>query len=512
MGISSDGRRQVMGLARFFDRSVTAIGNHFTVGKESLEGILADRPIDLLLDSQCSSDPNAQTTCLLLTNILSRLYPTLSLRGDDSACAAAAEVARKINPNIEIVSDEDGAFTHLAVGRQAACPAGVLSCSSSGWVASVSHDGSVPIAGPVNPYAAAFAAGVAAAYVFRKVFAEQLQDSEEAGSFTVSLLDFTRTGGSALSLPEVDLGQIAFVGLGAVANSALWTLGRHTDIGGKAWLVDHEELDLSNLQRYALALDEDEGACKAGIAARALEGTNIECVLAQKKLADFADEFGGTFPVPTVCVSVDNSEGRYVSQALLPRLAVNGYTGAGDLGASWHGRPEAGQACLACLYQGTKGKDLLSLVVDALGLTHKEALALWTPGKTLGDGELRKVEAYRGLSAGDLNAWRGKSLGEVYRDVACGGLGMPCGGSQDEVVPLAHQSVLAGVLMVSELVKRLTPELAGRSQTEQIVSIPNIVRALPPPGKWLSPARAKRGCICSDQDYLAVYRQKWGAC
>jgi hypothetical protein len=113
-----------------------------------------------------------------------------------------------------------------------------------------------------------------------------------------------------------------------------------------------------------------------------------------------------------------------------------------------------------------------------------------------------------GVSREVLGRWRGKSLGELYTDVVCGAvpISLPIS-HRVETVPLAHQSALAGILMAAELVKRTSPELNALSQQEPLVSWDDILSQ--PPDVWLKPRAREKGCICGDEDYQLIYRDKW---
>ena len=109
-----------------------------------------------------------------------------------------------------------------------------------------------------------------------------------------------------------------------------------------------------------------------------------------------------------------------------------------------------------------------------------------------------------------MSAWRNKTLGELYTDVVCGAVPLDVAGlGKLEAVPLAHQSVLAGILMASELVKRTDPELTRYSHPEVLISWDDILIALPT--LWRKPRLRENGCICNDPDYQETYVKRWGA-
>jgi hypothetical protein len=101
-------------------------------------------------------------------------------------------------------------------------------------------------------------------------------------------------------------------------------------------------------------------------------------------------------------------------------------------------------------------------------------------------------------------------LGDLYTDVVCGAvpISLPVA-NRVETVPLAHQSVLAGILMAAELVKRTSPELTAMAQLEVLISWDDVLR--PPPALWAKPRAREKGCICSDPNYQQTYAQKWNS-
>lgn len=495
-----------MALARFFSRAATAIGQHLSIGRDDLENFLEQTLIEVHFGEDCLKKENAYWTASLLINILSRLYPRLALSGQPEICAEMASIALGINPEIEFVVEAQNPNIRISVGTGTVVQSTETLCpGSSGWVASLVQDGSLPLSGPPNPYAAAFAAGLAAAETFRQVFSERLEDHHSMGNVRISLLDFSENNGVEDVLGPMDIGVVAFCGLGAVGNAALWVLSRHEGLTGHAAFIDHEAIELSNLQRYVLTLDTDENVNKTELAMRAFTTGTLSVEPQTLKLCDFSNSLGGRSIPPTVCVSVDNFHDRRVAQALLPRLVVNGYTGKTDLGASWHYFDDD-KACLACLYFGEHAPSELSRLVSALGLDEKVVVSLIPNGRMLASEHLRTIEKHRGLEENTLATWEGKHVQDVYSNVTCGNLGIAVNGQTKEVVPLAHQSVLAGVLMVTELVKRTT-SLNERSQSGNLVSWPNILKSTPK--RWCDSIRPNKGCICSDDDYLSVYREKW---
>jgi hypothetical protein len=484
-------------LAPFFDRVYGAVGGHLSVSREALTASLENVTVGVRCGGELS--PNDVWIAELSTNLLARLYPRLAISGPGRLCSSLRDLASKINPNIEFIQSAPGPTT-ICVGF--AEVAGALFPSATGWVARLGEKGHLG-SGPANPYAAAAAAAFAAAELFRRIF---LKTSTEL-DFALSLLNFDDKTGAQTNLPASSLGDVIFVGLGAVGNAALWTLARDEKRKGRLWLIDNEELEFSNLQRYVLGTAADVARHKVLLGKEALAKSQMSVETAKATLEDFAQEKGG-LTIPTLCISVDNVPTRRAAQALLPRLAVNGWTGDRALGSSWHVVSRKA-ACLACLYHPhAQGPSQTDQAARALGLTSERAALLWVTRQPLSDDDIANAAGKFGVDRNLLEPWRGKTLGDMYTDVVCGAvpINLPVTG-RVETVPLAHQSALAGILMAAELVKRTNPTLSKLSQPEPLVSWDDVLR--PPPVIWPKPMARVRGCICGDEVFQTVYRKKW---
>ena len=486
-----------MALAPFFERVYGALGGHLAVSRESLAKALENITVGV----SCGDELNQNDLWIaeLSTNLIARIYPRLLFFGPEKYCSTLKELALKINPNIEFATDASAA-TIICVG--AGCTGGVVFPSANGWVAHLDHSQKWRD-GPTNPYAAGAAAALACAEVFRRIFLKSPPERDIA----VSLLNFDTETGATLELAPTDLGDVLFVGVGAVGNAALWPLARDVNLQGKLLLVDSEEVSLSNLQRYVLTTYADVDCSKVLLGKQVLANSRLTVDSNQMTLEKFADVHPAS-SIPVTVVSVDNVDGRRSAQALLPRLVINGWTGDQALGASWHVLSRDA-ACLACLYHPHKqGSSAIEQASKALGLSHDRTALLWVTRQPLSDDDLQSAAKALGVTKSVLKPWRGKTLGDLYTDVVCGAVPLDVTGvGKIETVPLAHQSALAGILMAAELVKRSNAKLSALSQAEVLVSWDDVLRE--PPAMWTKPRAREKGCICGDEDYREVYRRKW---
>lgn len=488
-----------MALAPFFDRIYSALGGHLSVSRDDLAASLQG----VVVGIKCGPDHSQNESWIaeLSTNLVARLYPRLAITGPEQTVSRLKALARGINPEIEILSKAPAERT-IGIGKLRSFTG--LWPGASGWVARLNHS-SYPGSGPANPYAAGAAAVFATAELFRRVF----QAGKAERDFSISLLKYDKATGADHDLSSSSLGEVLFVAVGAVGNAGLWALKRDQKRSGRLTLLDHEDLDLSNLQRYVLGTSQDAVSHteKVLIGCRELAGTQLSVESVRDTLETFATEKSGILP-PTICISVDNIAARRAAQALLPKLLINGWTGDQALGASWHVFSREA-ACLACLYQphGT-GLSQTEQAARALGLSPERAALLWVTRIPLSDDDIATAANKLDVSREALSAWRGKSLGDLYTDVVCGAvpISLPVA-NRVEIVPLAHQSALAGILMAAELVKRTNPELSSMSQPEPLVSWDDVLQ--PPPAIWAKPRAREKGCICGDADYQITFLKKW---
>ena len=488
-----------MTIPRFFSRVHAAVGRHLAVDSATLEKRLD--AVVVGLECGPSSDQTAAWVSELLINQLARLYPRLCIYGDDAMATVLRQLATQINPAVELVEDPARATT--VVSAASTPPQGGLQAGASGWSAFVGC--AIPTAsraGPPNPFGAGAAAALAASAIFRRVL---LADNTAWAPVHLNLLAFEAPSGpSDDDLRPLEVGRLLIAGVGAVGNAALWVLGRHPGLSGRAIIVDPEDVELSNLQRYVLTDDTDVGRAKIDLGARALAGTALTIEQIKGRLG----EVHIPEDVQNTLVTVDNVAGRRTAQALLPRLVVSGWTSDSGLGASWHDF-RADAACLSCIYQPSgPAPSQTEIVARELGLAPERAAVLWITGEGVNARDVETMAKHLRADRAELTPWIGKPLRQAYTKLVCGATAISIGeDGRVEAVPLVHQSVLAGVLAAAELVKRLDLTLLGRLPPHNLIAWHDVTRA--PPKVWMQRRATVAGCICSDMDYREAFRDKW---
>lgn len=509
-----------MAVANFFSKAALAASQVLQgVDYEAFAAMLEAQTVGVAFADAAASAAEGRVTLALTINLLARLYPRIALVPQRAAAellaGELAAQARAINPEINIRTNLDDATVVIGVGETAfgvAVP--VIYLGSDGWVARLSPDGPVGSGTTTNPFGAAAAACFGNANVFRLLFGAQLPDGRPDIAFDLSLLDlqFGAAPSGNPTLGPTDLGEAFLVGLGAIGNAAIWALARTPRLTGTLHLIDHETVDLSNLQRYVLATQESVEATKVAVAATAVAGTGLTSRLHEVRWGEFLRQ-RNEWQLDRVAVAVDSAEDRRAIQAALPRWIANAWTQPGDLGVSRHPSLDPG-ACLACLYfpEGD-GQSEEQVVADALGLpgAAKEVGELLYTGAPVGREFLARVAAARGVPLDLLLAFEGRVLRAFCTQAICGGMILALGsevGTADAraAVPLAFQSALAGIMLAAELVAD-----AGNLRR---VALPTTTRIdlLRPLAERLSMPAAKHSsgrCLCQDPDFIARYCAKY---
>lgn len=486
----------------------------------AFEGVLNSSTVGIAFDDGAAESPEGRITLELAINLLSRLYPRLAVLPDGAAAevlsADLVSLARSINPKIDVETSPQGLTVCLAVGAPTVTGATpVVYLGSDGWVARVSTEGPVGSGASANPFGAAAAACFGAANAFRAVFSSQLSEGALDKNFALSLLDYEPSS-SAPANPEfgpVDLGESHLVGLGAIGNGAVWTFSKVPGLSGELHLVDHEEVDLTNLQRYLLAKMADVGTSKVTLAEGVLRSMGLEVYAHPERWGAYLAA-RGDWSLQTVAVAVDSADDRRAVQAALPRWIVNAWTQPDDLGISRHSFLGV-QACLACLYVPVgKQKSEAELIAEVIGFPDewREVGARLYKGTPTERAFLERIAEAREIDIEQLLPFEGRHLRDLYREGVCGGAVIGLGNVNNEdaraEVPIAFQSALAGVMLAAELVTHA----AGLKEVPPPVE--TRINLLRPLAEVLSFPRMKHTsgrCICQDEDYISAYRAKYGS-
>ncbi|WP_435626587.1 E2 ligase fold family C protein [Candidatus Ferrigenium straubiae] len=508
-----------MARADYFDRAVHAafhILNHFDQ-QSFLDKIDAHR-VAVAYDAKALTHEGIAAIELSI-RLLARFYPCMSIIPlDDKAKSARSNfvsLAKRINPKISITASNKDVRDVVVVGET--IPGGMDGVNryfigSDGWIAKFSRKKPMASCKSKNPFGAGVSACLAAANIFRRIFT----DAELDGELKFSVLDLDTRARKTLKskkFQKVALGDIYLVGAGAIGHGFIWALSRYLNAKGSITLVDHDDIDLLNIQRYILAERKDDGASKVNLAAGFLsahKGLKVRQV--KGRWEDFVSSLPAKdWVFERVVLALDSPIDRVELQASLPKWIVNGWTGDCDAGVSHH--DFINHACLACLYMPTgqvKSEDLL--IAEALELPSDQPTLLdirvRLEGNTpLDRGFLESLAKRKGIQIEKLLPFEEGPLRALYTKGVCSGAVMELAtGSKDVAraeVPMPFQSAMAGILQAAILVAHAAGELKLSGFTRL-----NLMKPFTGKNGSVTTSKSQR-CFCNDEDYKHAYIKKY---
>ncbi|MEQ1515131.1 MAG: E2 ligase fold family C protein [Usitatibacteraceae bacterium] len=509
-----------MGHADYFSRNATSAAQLLKDASDlELKATLESHWIGIAFDAAAATTNEGVATLDLLVRLVARFYPQMIFVPMDAKAEVITndleQLALQINPNLSITRNRQDVTICVVVGDtafRATRGARKIYVGSDGWIAKISHKLPRNSRNTNNPFGAGVAACLAAANLFRMVFKKQLSfpalDTElERSVFDLNCRD------EILPNPAyraIDVGRVHVVGMGAIGNGFIWAI-KNSRVKGEFDLIDHELIDLGNLQRYVMAVRSDETADKVMLAVTHMTVAG-RILRAHKETWKQYLQGQQDWKFEKVVVAVDNRDDRIDIQAALPKWIVNGWTQPGVAGFSRHASFEDENACLACLYVPT-GAALNEdqKILSELGLDSSFLMAVRTlleRSEGLKQDFLAIIANANNIPLEKLMPYEGKSLRSLYVDGICGGAlleFMSKDGRSQAEVPMAFQSVLSGIMLAAELVMS-----NSRSRlTHPNIGLIDLLRVFP---EFPLQHRLKQSdghCMCSDEDYLQVYREKY---
>lgn len=507
-----------MALASYFERTAQGAAQVLhDFDEQAFRDQLDAEVVAVEFDSRAAGTTEGRATLDLLVRLLSRLYPRLVVRGADPDVEVQLRtLALSINSSIELVEDHSQATVAACVGETFSPAGRVIYAGSDGWLARVRTSGPVGCGETSNPFGAGAAACLAAANVFRLVFAASLKAGHVDDDACFSLLDFAtqEAANSGPSIVAVPLGTLQLVGCGAIGNGALWALSRVSGLAGRIELIDPEPVDLSNLQRYVMTTGADVGVVKVELGRRILEHQSLEVVPFHGSWADYLSQ-RKDWHLDRVAVALDTAKDRIAVQASLPRWIANAWTQPGDLGLSRHGFVGE-EACMACLYLPpgqVRNED--ELVAAALGMPDQllRIRELLYRGDPVGEDLAREVSDHLRLPPDLLTPFVGRPLRDFYTQGICGAASLYLQDTSRKPVdvPMAFQSAMAGLMLAAEVVATVGGLRDQNLPTKTTIDLmrPLSIHLSSPVAK-LAVGTGPR-CICQDSDYIERYHQKYDA-
>ncbi|AGR71941.1 E2 ligase fold family C protein [Burkholderia pseudomallei] len=491
-----------MALPEYFGRNAVAVSQAISgLDEERLQHQLQDVIIGITVGPEAKGFEGRAIADLVI-RLLARLYPKLVVRsvGAASVSREMQELATQINPRIEFGGDPT---LEVVIGtpRLKASSIKRIFVGSNGWEARVSTTGPLSCGSTDIPIGPGLAACVAAANVFRSVFVPDAVLDIDARLNPVEESELARFREQL----QGTMGRVVLVGAGAIGNAAAWALSRVT-MEGTLDIVDHESVDMGNLQRYVLAERRHVDAAKAPLLAEYFQDS-VQARAFETDLASYLQSNG--YDSPSMLLALDSARDRRAAQASLPQWVANAWTQPGDVGVSTH--DFVGGACVSCLYLPDKShRNEDEVIAEAFGVPDRlmEVRTLLFRREGAPRTLLEAIATARGLDFDRLLPFEGRPLRSLYTEGFCGGAVIPLGEvgtpRADVHVPLAHQSALAGVLLAAAAVRHAL----GGAEHSRITQL-DLLKPLPVEMTRPAAKHPSGRCICQDTDYRQAYASKY---
>ena len=248
-------------------------------------------------------------------------------------------------------------------------------------------------------------------------------------------------------LTDVELGEAYLAGAGAIGNGFLWA-ARHISLKGHLHVVDDDTVSPGNLQRQIWFEDSDIGKAKAKALCAKAQSFFPDCFLdpATIRLQEHKNQSEGPW-LRRLIVAVDSRRARRHLQNELPGEVFDASTTGSEEIVLHYNKQPTRDACLECIYYRNENE-----------FTHEDEVA-----SHLGvDVELVRTERIDGATARRIceshpqlspENIEGLAFDTLYKQLCSSGQLKSVGGKQ-VIAPFAFISVLAGVLLLIELIRR----------------------------------------------------------
>jgi molybdopterin/thiamine biosynthesis adenylyltransferase len=287
-------------------------------------------------------------------------------------------------------------------------------------------------------------------------------------------------------------------------------------VAGTVHVIDEQLISLSNLQRYILTTESDEGRIKVELGAQHFEESIIKVEPYPRDWKNYCAHRNHQIP-EVIITALDSANDRITVQAALPKTILNGFTEEGLLGVSRHWN-FLGEACLACMYLPSRPKLSRAMeVAQNLGIVNSERTVreYLYYNRDVDASLLKLISDANGIPMEQLSNFVGTPMSEFYSNFVCGGIFLKLKGDskveQKIEAPLAFQSAFAGILLASELfLWRAGYRKEAFANVTHFYPLLAINSTSNPYHHSLAKDVTGR-CLCSDADFRSVYQTKWSA-
>ena len=295
---------------------------------------------------------------------------------------AMTNILRKIDPfgNFDIITNQRENYDAiLSIGSSESLPEVSVTINSDGWLAFVSK-GKLCFRKHYtkpNPIGAGVAACLGVAEIFKNLISRD-NFTEYIENICFSALDYSvnKRDAENLSLPrKVELSKVQIIGVGAIGSAVLASLDL-LPIQGEVELIDFDTIEISNLNRYLIAITEDVGRSKVSLGQNYISHHDgIVVSVFEDQYEEYVGKNGrGNSDVALPLV--DNNVTRHQVQMNMPPLSIYGTTG--DWAATVARHEALEDDCIICRYPNKEEEQRLpcgtiGIAQPASGQVHVNA-------------------------------------------------------------------------------------------------------------------------------------------
>jgi len=353
---------------QFYDR--TAIFAQYslrwerTPTKSEIINCMKNSKVAVSGDVPILQTPNGQHMALMAANLISRFCPNIDFlvskdtpsliglfgSGGQSLVDSLLNVSRSANPlgNFDALPKLKKQYDGILQLGPSPDSRNATSVCSDGWrvylnTCHVKHE-------QQNPVGAQLAACLGAAEIFkaiaRKIGGHNPEDVAESEPLSLSCFDFCKDGMNPALPRDLSIDEAKLVGGGAIGNAVVYCLRTINELNGSLSVIDPQELDISNLNRYVLATWKDALSRRSKVDLLAsFSSTYLKINPYLLSYQDFSKELE---PNQLVAVGVDDVQTRWDVQNDFPQIILNAGTDVDFVSVSRH-NDFMHKACLGCL-------------------------------------------------------------------------------------------------------------------------------------------------------------------
>ena len=418
--------------------------------------------IGIYISSSWYNSINGKIMLEFLVDILIRMFNTIIIEVEginplisDFYLITLIQKAKNINKNMYL-GNIDMCTISLMIGNNYTQKKCSIYISCNGWEAYSGYE-MVEIKAEdsiINPIGASLSSAFGAAEIFKCILKEELESANKKLTFkNIKFSAFTYASSINSKNPvlpdQMDIRDTILVGAGAVGMAFIAVL-KHLNISGNLTIIDHDTIDISNLDRYIGVYSGNINSKKTAVAKTTLSHLHsLNVIEINSKYQQYIESFGRVIDL-AIC-TVDNDETRQELQCDLPRILLNGVTGQSTFSVSRHDFMNNG--CLGCLYPIEKNKFVNEEKYShALGIAVGDFTKRYENNIPLTQTDIERLIKYINNQKINIEMKVGMTLRDFLADhEICGRLNIP-GDSQIHGT-IGFVSAIPGILLAAELIK-----------------------------------------------------------